>query len=200
MYYDACIISKDADFSQFLRLTLLLRLSAVTVVTSDASIPDAARYVVDLDTCPLPPRLDGEVLCTARHGERPRDFPCLWADRPFRPARLLALFGLVDDPRARDLQLLTTHRAVRIGREEIPLSATEYALLTALIEADGAYVSRERLLTEVWKDSGEGVGIVGVYIHYLRRKIEQDGVKRIFSSRGRGYRLGGEADAPTRDR
>lgn len=200
MYYDACIISKDEDFSQFLRLTFLSRLSAVTVATGDASIPDAARYVVDLDTCRLPPQLGGEVLCTARYGEHPREFPCLWADRPFRPARLLALFDLIDGPHERELHLLTTHRAVRIGREEIPLSATEYALLNALVEAKGEYVSRERLLTEVWKDSGESIGIVGVYIHYLRRKIEQDGVKRIFSSRGRGYRLGGETDAPTDNR
>lgn len=200
MYYDACIISKDSDFSQFLRLTLLSQLSAVTVVTGDTSIPDAVRYVVDLDTCSLPPQLDGEVLCTARHGERPCEFPYLWADRPFRPARLLALFGLIDDPRARELQLLTTHRAVRIGQEEIPLSPTEYTLLNALVKAEGEYVSREHLLTEVWKDSGENIGIVGVYIHYLRRKIEQDGIKRIFSSRGRGYRLGGETDAPTCDR
>lgn len=194
MFYDACILSRDPAFAQFLRLTLRRRLSSVNVYAGDAPIPQAARYVVDLDTCPLPEGLGGEVLCTARHGTRPADAPYLWADRPFRPTRLLALFGLIDEVDAHDLVLIPERRAVRLGREEISLSATEYALLAALDAARGTYLTREKLLAAVWGDDGEEPGILGVYIHYLRRKIEKDGVKRIFSSRGRGYRLGGETE------
>lgn len=190
MRYDACIISRDPAFTQFLRLTLKRRLSSVTVSSGTVPPPDAARYVVDLDTCPLPEGLTGEVLCTARHGTRPTGAPYLWADRPFRPTRLLALFGLVDEVGGQDLSLVPDRHAVLIGREEISLSATEYALLATLDGAKGDYVTREELLRAVWGDGEEDGGIASVYIHYLRRKIEKDGVKRIFSSRGRGYRLG----------
>lgn len=190
MRYDACILSRDPAFSQFLRLTLRRRLSSVIVSTCTVPIPEATRYVVDLDTCHLPEALEGEVLCTARHGERPAEAPYLWADRPFRPTRLLALFGLIDEVGEQDLSLIPSRHAARLGREEIPLSATEYALLSALSDANGAYLTREELLARIWGADGGEPGIVGVYIHYLRRKIEKDGVKRIFSSRGRGYRLG----------
>ena len=190
MRYDACILSRDPAFAQFLRLTLKQRLSSVVISAGTVPPPDAARYVVDLDTCPLPEGLTGEVLCTARHGTRPEGSPYLWADRPFRPTRLLALFGLVDEVGGQDLSLIPDRHAVRLGREEIPLSATEYALLAALDGAGGDYLTRAELLHAVWGDGEEDDGIVGVYIHYLRRKIENDGVKRIFSSRGRGYKLG----------
>lgn len=192
MHYDACIFSRDPAFSQFLRLTLKRRLSSVTVSSGTAPLPEATRYVVDLDTCALPEGLAGEVLCTARHGSRPEGASYLWADRPFRPARLLALFGLIDEAGEHDLLLIPERHAARLGREEIALSETEFALLTALGEAEGAYLTREELLARVWGNGEEEPGIVGVYIHYLRRKIEKDGVKRIFSSRGRGYRLGGK--------
>lgn len=190
MRHDACILSRDPAFAQFLRLTLRQRLSSVVVSPGILPLPDAARYVIDLDTCPLPEGLTGEVLCTARHATRPAGAPYLWADRPFRPARLLALFGLVDEVGGQDLTLVPDRHAVLLGREEISLSVTEYALLAALDGADGNYLTREALLRAVWGGNEEDAGIVGVYIHYLRRKIEKDGVKRIFSSRGRGYRLG----------
>lgn len=190
MRHDACILSRDPAFAQFLRLTLKQRLSSVVISPGTSPLPDAARYVVDLDTCPLPEGLTGEVLCTARRGTRPASAPYLWADRPFRPTRLLALFGLVDEAGGQDLTLVPDRHAVMLGREEISLSVTEYALLAALDDAGGSYLTRETLLHTVWGDGEEDAGIVGVYIHYLRRKIEKDGVKRIFSSRGRGYKLG----------
>ena len=189
MTYDACIVSRDLPFAQFVRLTLLHRLSSVTVTETAEHLPPAARYVFDLDTCPPARYPAGEILCTSRHAERPADFPHLWVDRPFRPARLLALFGLVDAPRPTDLSRVEERHSVRLGTAEIPLSKTEYALFSALDAAKGAYVPSEELLRQVWGESETDLSLVGVYIHYLRRKLEGDGVKRIFCARGRGYRL-----------
>lgn len=64
-----------------------------------------------------------------------------------------------------------------------PREAHLFALLQA---ANGKTVPSDVLLREVF---GEGVdkGILPVYIHYLRQKIEKDGKKRIFSEKGKGY-------------
>ena len=56
------------------------------------------------------------------------------------------------------------------------------------MEADGAFISREALKSAVWgAESSEGV--LNVYIHYLREKLERDGEKVILSSRKSGYAL-----------
>ena len=191
---DACIVSRDLPFAQFVRLTLLHRLTSVTVSESAEHLPPAARYVFDLDSCPPLRYPAGEILCTSRRLERPVDFPHLWVDRPFRPARLLALFGLIDPPRPADLTRIEEKHSIRLGTAEIPLSKTEYALFSVLDAAEGAYVPAGELLHRVWGEDVTYRSLVGVYVHYLREKLERDGVKRIFCARGRGYRL--EKGAP----
>ncbi len=83
------------------------------------------------------------------------------------------------------IRLSPEERTAYLDGEAIKLTDLEYRLLGALIEADG-YVSREALLSEIW---GEGfdAGVVNVYIHYLRHKLEKNGRKIILSSRKLGY-------------
>ena len=69
---------------------------------------------------------------------------------------------------------------------ETPLTPTEQKLFSILKAANGAPVSREVLLREVWGE-GAGDGLLNLYIHYLREKLEKDGKRRIFASRGKGY-------------
>jgi two-component system OmpR family response regulator len=57
-----------------------------------------------------------------------------------------------------------------------------------LVNARGAAVSREVILDRVWHGDADG-GIVNVYIHYLREKLETEGERIILASRGRGYSL-----------
>lgn len=66
------------------------------------------------------------------------------------------------------------------------LSPTESRLFTLLKEANGKTVPGEVLLREAF-GAGADKGILPVYIHYLRKKIETDGKKRIFSEKGKGY-------------
>jgi two-component system OmpR family response regulator len=72
--------------------------------------------------------------------------------------------------------------------ERIPLTELEYSLLSILVGAKGEYVGREKLLLSVWgKDVAEG--ILNVYVHYLREKLEKGGEKIIVSSRKQGYKI-----------
>ena len=79
-------------------------------------------------------------------------------------------------------------RAYLRGRE-IKLTELEAALLSRLIDARGEFVLREELLSDVWGDDCDS-GIINVYIHYLRDKLE-DGEKIIVSSRKCGYKIDG---------
>ncbi len=187
MRYRACVLSRDPDFAQFIRLTLLTKIRPV-VIAAEQDIPDADIYVVDLDTV-TPPALAGKVLWCSAHLTKPSDCPYLWADRPFRPARLLALLDLTDDAPTGGIHPDVSHASILVNDSEVLLSAREFALFMALWEADGDYVSREALLARVWGDEETDDGIVNVYIHYLRRKLETNGHKYIYAARGRGYRL-----------
>ena len=85
---------------------------------------------------------------------------------------------------------------VLFDKKEIHLTEVEHRLLLEIYRAGGEYVSRERLQEAVWGD-GATNGVLSVYIHYLREKLEASGEKVIASSRGGGYKiqekyLGGE--------
>ena len=51
-------------------------------------------------------------------------------------------------------------------------------------------MSREELVTAVW---GEGAddGVLNVYVHYLREKLEKENERVILYSRKSGYRIDG---------
>lgn len=88
-----------------------------------------------------------------------------------------------------------SHAALKARIEELlsasPLpifTPTEERLYRALKDASPNFVSREALVRAVFGE-GEDGGKLNLYIHYLRKKIETDGKKRIFVCRGKGYRL-----------
>ena len=77
--------------------------------------------------------------------------------------------------------------AVLKGRS-IKLTELEFELLFSLYERGGEFVSREELLCKIWGSEADG-GILNVYVHYLREKLETEGEKIILSSRKQGYRI-----------
>lgn len=89
-----------------------------------------------------------------------------------------------EQPRLR----LARERAVYFNSHRIELTGIEYSLLRELMAGGGEFVSRERLLQSVWHADAED-GVINVYIHYLRHKLERDGEKIIISSRKSGYRI-----------
>ncbi len=73
------------------------------------------------------------------------------------------------------------------GEVRIPLSDSEYKILSELCANRGDIVSRERMLNILGAESGN---ISDVYICHLRRKIDSRlGLKLIYTVRGEGYIL-----------
>ena len=98
-----------------------------------------------------------------------------------RPAVLEAA-GLRLDP--------ASHRVERDGTE-IPLSATEFAMLETFMRNPGIALSRLQLLEHVWDGAYENrSNVIDVYVRYLREKVDLPfGTDSIETVRGVGYRL-----------
>jgi DNA-binding response OmpR family regulator len=76
------------------------------------------------------------------------------------------------------------------------VSVREFALLFALVRAEGRIVSREQLYLEVWgKPLAKRDRSVDVYVHKLRAKLEaaRPDLRFIHTHVGFGYRLSREA-------
>ena len=155
---DVCILSEDKRLKH--EISLLLPQVGFTALKSGASL----LYIVDADTVSDFKAPEGaRVLTVSRKG----------GERVLRrPFTIDAFYGAVK-------------RAFE-GEELFPLSATEAKLLSLLREADGEPISRKALIEGVWGNDGND-GLLNLYVHYLRQKIEGDGKKRIFSARGKGY-------------
>ena len=90
-------------------------------------------------------------------------------------------------------------RCAILHGEEIKLTEVEFLLLNLLYSNGGNFVSREEILHTVWEENTDA-GVINVYIHYLREKLEKRGEKIIISSRKCGYKIdekyvGGRFDA-----
>jgi two-component system, OmpR family, response regulator QseB len=92
--------------------------------------------------------------------------------------------------RVGDLEIDTAARRVTQKGQEVQLSAREYALLEALADRPGAYLTRAQLEERLYGwDEEIASNAVEVHIHALRRKL---GAETIRNVRGLGYTLAGE--------
>jgi DNA-binding response OmpR family regulator len=91
-----------------------------------------------------------------------------------------------------DVEVDPASRTVKRGGRETLLAPKEFDLLWALIEANGAALSRDELMKRVW---GYGADVlsrtVDTHIAELRRKLEpaSGDARRILTVRKVGYRL-----------
>ncbi len=121
--------------------------------------------------------------------------------KPFSPkevvARIHALFRRIDRPGQEPIPVIT-RGPLRVDRErhtvawdgqDIHLTAKEFDLLVALLDARGRVLSRQRLLEEIWGYSyTEGTRTVDVHVRRLREKLP--GLARaIVTVKLLGYRL-----------
>lgn len=90
-----------------------------------------------------------------------------------------------------DIELDLLKRTVTRGGREVNLSAREFDLLAYMMRHPGQVLSREQLLSGVWGyDYDPGTNVVGVYIQYLRRKLNVDDLPDLIETlRSVGYRL-----------
>jgi DNA-binding response OmpR family regulator len=85
-------------------------------------------------------------------------------------------------------------RQVKVGRQDVQLSSTEFELLTYLMRNQGTVLSRTQILRAVWGyEHDPGTNVLDVYVGYLRRKLTASGAEgRIVTIRSLGYRFDGD--------
>ncbi|MGN9844378.1 response regulator transcription factor [Nonomuraea sp. H19] len=89
------------------------------------------------------------------------------------------------------LRLDVPARRAYVGEAKLALRPKEFDLLAALVSRAGEVVTREQLMEEVWEENWFGpTKTLDVHVFALRRKLAQhgEGMERIVTIRGRGYR------------
>ena len=144
--------------------------------------------LVDVDTAKVE---TGEFISMSRRSGADISLPF--------PLGMLADILSEDKEGAELLTLSEGERSAYLRGEKIRLTELEYALLDRLMRGGGEYISKEDILRDVWNHEADA-GIINVYVHYLREKLEKRGEKIILSSRKCGYKIdekytGGKGDA-----
>ncbi len=79
-----------------------------------------------------------------------------------------------------DLTVDTNKRLVKRGGRVIELSSKEYSILEYLVRNAGIIVSKDRMEENIWNYDYEGTSdIIKVYIHHLRKKIDDGFEKKL---------------------
>ncbi len=163
----------------------------------------AAAAVLDLTMPGLDPRRIRRALHTpviflmaGPQGPRPRGLarhggttgPRRWLARPFGPRQLVAMVRdvLAEPPPVHGGGLRV--RGALAGGPPVKLTATEHAILAALLDHPGRVLSRRQLLLAAGRPAA-GERAADVYIAQLRAKIGPAAVIR--TVRGVGYAIGG---------
>ncbi len=90
-------------------------------------------------------------------------------------------------PEGKRIAVRPAYREVSVDGRSAVLTEVEFRLFSTLFSREG-FISRAELKHEVWGD-GRDEGVVNVYIHYLREKLEAGGERVIVSSRREGYKI-----------
>jgi two-component system, OmpR family, response regulator MprA len=89
-----------------------------------------------------------------------------------------------------DLVVDVNTRRVERAARQLKLTRTEFQLLEMLLRHPEQVLTRAQLLREVWGFEAETTNSLDVYIGYLRRKTEIDGLPRLIQTeRGVGFVL-----------
>lgn len=168
------VLSKNPYFEQKVRLIL----EPGCEVTDFFEKKSTDVLIIDTDTCALPENYTGARVLQIGRGSR-ADISI-----PFSHAELISIIEGDGDCE----KIALGDRCVYFRNEKIRLTDVEFSLVKALVSKRGEFLSREELLDTVW--GGEkSQGVLNVYIHYLREKLEQSGEKIIISSRKNGYKI-----------
>ena len=178
-----CVFSSDRFLIQKIRLELY----GSAEVCDHSTHRESDVCLVDVDD----PRFCGMPgLSMSRNGDSDIKIPF-----PIGEVRQLLLFS----EEKNRLDINHKEKCAVLDGKVIKLTELEYQLFKALMSKKGGYISREELMREVFENRDDK-GILNVYIHYLREKLETNDEKIILSSRSCGYKInesyiGGESDA-----
>ena len=182
------------------------RISEPDVVVLDIGLPDIDGFEVLARLRALNPEV-GVIFLTARDGVDDRVAGIRqggddYLTKPFsleevivRAEALVRRRGLTaaaqgDHLAVDDLVINTSTFEVERAGVPIKLTATEFALARHLAENARRVCSKQELLSAVWgEDFAGGEHVVELYISYLRKKIDADGLPLIRTVRGIGYTM-----------
>jgi DNA-binding response OmpR family regulator len=89
-----------------------------------------------------------------------------------------------------DLSLDSQKHEVKRAGEHVVLSPQEFKLLEYFMSNPGRVLTREMILSRIWRGSPEiETRVIDVYVGYLRKKLEKNQSKLFRSVRGFGYML-----------
>jgi len=72
----------------------------------------------------------------------------------------------------------------------VPLSSREFSLLEYLMANKGKFISRQKIMDEVWDEEADPFSnTVEVHIMNIRRKLETENEHYIFTANNRGYKV-----------
>ncbi len=148
-------------------------IAEVSRISADGAHGGFDCIIADIDTCEAP--LGAVSASRTRECRLPIPFS------------FEALEEIVLGARSAKLVISKQEKCAYLYGEHIKLTDVEYSLLSCLI-SHGGFVSRAEVLSEVWGDVTND-GIINVYVHYLREKLEKQGEKIIISSRNQGYKI-----------
>ena len=105
--------------------------------------------------------------------------------------RRRATDGREQELRYGDISANPKHKEAFVGGNDLQLTAKEYELLEFLLLNRGHILTREQIFDRIWGfDSETTLGIVDLYVHYIRKKLApygRDGMIRTI--RGTGFML-----------
>lgn len=180
----ACLLADRGDpFTETLEIELSDVFETVRVLARDEEAPPCSLLVADLDYALPSSRGERRIGYTREGREAP--FPVL--ERPFRMAELRRLLTASEDEGV--LAPSADFRTLTLDGVTLSLTEREAQLFRLLYEADGAPVSRDTLARALFPEAENADGSLTVYIHYLRKKLERNGKRRLRAHRGGGYSL-----------
>jgi DNA-binding response OmpR family regulator len=162
---------------------------------------EACRLIREVSTVPIV-----MISCRTSEGDKVRGLE-LGADdyltKPLSHMEFMARIGAVlrrgDNRLAEQIVEIDERLTIDHARQEayvngepVHLSAIEYKLLSCLMENANAVCSHRSLLTQVWGwEYTDEADYLKVYVHHLRKKIEDDPrrPRYIHTERGKGYRF-----------
>lgn len=124
-----------------------------------------------------------------------------YVNKPFAAGELLARLRAIlrrvaelekKEPifKSGSLEVDLPQHQVFVKKQEVKLTATEFALLRLLVQHAGKIVTQKQLLREVWgPNSEEQSQYLRVYFTHLRKKIDPDNEGLIETEPRVGYRL-----------
>ncbi len=176
------LLAPKNRFTQLILLEMQSLFGTVLVTDDPQKLPDGGLLVYDADAF-TPPGGSGQTrIGYTRDASLASEQALLL--RPFPIDLFRAMLKGCTEEGGDALSLRSS-----LSKSLPSLTKTEETLLSILLSAKGQIVSKRALADALFPEAEDGEGSVTVYIHYLRKKLETDGKRRILSHRNKGYSI-----------